>query len=735
MIAAQKTYVDRLQALRAAKAAQTAEKQKARGPMNFDDHGVILPPAHLREQVRTVSASGIEFTDVRMSSFHPRPNHPSGAFFGPHACGENFRALLDAHPVYIDPNSSLAGAYMVNFTSYRTLGWKPEIERAALDAAHARYQIVSGIGAMQHMCQDMQIGLDLGWDGLLDKVRRYKTSNGDPDGFYAGLEAVVLGVQDWIARHADAARRMAAEHPEDEENLLEIAAINRRMAHDAPRTFREACQWLLWYLLVARMYNGSGAMGRMDSLLQPYYEADRAAGRLDDEEAIFHLACLLVRDTCYAQLGGPDASGGDVTSPISFLILEAAHRLRIPCNIGVAVGEAVDPRLLRRGVEILIEDRCGSPKFLGVDNTIAGFVRNGFPIEVARQRAYSGCHWSGVPGREYAINDIIKINLAAVLDVALREHVASGGKSIAELWTRFERHLREAVAITAAGVDLQFRHMHEVFPELVLDLLSHGPVEKGVDASHGGVDFYTYGVDASALATVADSFAAIEREVEERRSLDWTRLIELLDSNWDGPDGERLRLAMRNTPRFGAGGTRADDWARRIAHFFAYAVREKPTPDGHMMLPGIFSWASAILLGSRLGATPNGRRAGEPISHGANPDPGFRKDGALTALAAAVADVQPGYGNTAPLQLDLDPCTSTAPADIALVESLIRGHFDLGGAQINANILDREQVLAAHRDPSRFPDLIVRVTGFSAYFASLSADLRQLVVDRIVAAE
>jgi formate C-acetyltransferase len=735
MIAAQKTYADRIEALRAAKAAQTAEKQIARGPMNFDDHGVILPPASLREQVRTVSASGIEFTDVRMSSFHPRPNHPSGAFFGPRACGENFRALLDAHPVYIDPNSSLAGAYMVNFTSYRTLGWKPEIDRAALDAAHARYQIVSGIGAMQHMCQDMQIGLDLGWDGLLEKVRRYGASNGDPDGFYAGLEAVVLGVQDWIERHADAARRMAAEHPEDEENLLEIAAINRRLAHDAPRTFREACQWLLWYLLVARMYNGSGAMGRMDALLQPYYEADRAAGRLDDEEAIFHLACLLVRDTCYAQLGGPDASGRDVTSPISFLILEAAHRLRIPCNIGVAVGEAVDPRLLRRGVEILIEDRCGSPKFLGVDNTIAGFVRNGFAVEVARQRAYSGCHWSGVPGREYAINDIIKINLASVLDVALREHVAAGGKSIAELWTCFEQHLRQAVAITAAGVDLQFRHMHEVFPELVLDLLSHGPVEKGVDASHGGVDFYTYGVDASALATVADSFAAIEREVEERRSLDWPRLIELLDSNWGGPDGERLRLAMRNAPRFGAGGTRADDWARRIAHFFAQAVREKPTPDGHMMLPGIFSWASAILLGSRLGATPNGRRAGEPISHGANPDPGFRKDGALTALAAAVADVQPGYGNTAPLQLDLDPCTSTAPADIALVESLICGHFDLGGVQINANILDREQILEAHRDPSRFPDLIVRVTGFSAYFASLSADLRQLVVDRIVAAE
>jgi formate C-acetyltransferase len=703
--------------------------------MNFDDHGVVLPPEGMRESVRTMSASGIQFTDVRIAGFEARANHPSGAFFGARACGENFRALLEAHPVYVDPVSSLAGAYMVNFTSYRKLGWKPEIDRAELDAAHARYQIVSGIGAMQHMCQDMRIGLELGWGGLLDKVRRFREQNGDADGFYAGLEAVVLGVQGWIGRHAAEARRMASSHPAEAENLLEMAAINDHLVNGTPRTFREACQWLLWYLLAARMYDGSGAMGRMDVLLEPYYRADREAGRLDDEEAIFHIACLLVRDTCYAQLGGPDAEGRDVTGPVSFLILEAAHRLRIPANIGVAVGEKVDPRLLRRGVEVLIEDRCGVPKFLGVDNTTAGFTRNGFPVELARERAYSGCHWSCLPGREYAIMDIIKINLAAVLDVALREHVASRcDAGMTGLWEAFQTHLRTAVAITAAGIDFQYRHMHEVFPELVLDLLCHGPVEKGIDASHGGVEFYTYGVDGAALATVADSLAAMERQIEDRRQMTWAELIESLDSNWDGPGGERRRLSMRNIPRFGYGGTRADEWARRVAEIFADVVREKPTPDGHMMLPGLFSWASAILLGDRLGATPNGRRAGEPISHGANPDPGFRQDGALTALAAAVAAVQPGFGNTAPLQLDLDPCTSIAQADIDVVEGLIRGHFDLGGTQINANILDREQVLAAHRDPSRFPGLIVRVTGFSAYFASLSEDMRQLVVDRIIAA-
>lgn len=152
------------------------------------------------------------------------------------------------------------------------------------------------------------------------------------------------------------------------------------------------------------------------------------------------------------------------------------------------------------------------------------------------------------------------------------------------------------------------------------------------------------------------------------------------------------------------------------------------------MIPGLFSWADAIRLGRHLGATPNGRHAGAPISHGANPDPGFRKDGAPTALAVAIAAVQPGYGNVAPMQIELDPSFSPSETHIEMISSLIRAHFDLGGTQINMNVMDAARVLEAHQDPSKYPDLVVRVTGFSAYFASLSPEFRQLVVDRILSA-
>ena len=728
------SYAKRLQALCAAKSRQTQEKQRARGTMDFDDHAIILPPEELRETVQSISGSGLCFTDVTLKSFQPHSNHPNGGFYGPRACGENFRKLLDVHPVYVDPMSSLAGAYMVNFMSYRRVHWKPEFDREKLMAQHEQYQIVGAIGAVQHTCQDLAIGLELGWGGLLDKIHRYRAINPGASEFYHGLEHVVLGTQDWIRRHAEAARRMASEHPEMAHNLQEMADINDHLVSNPPRTFREACQWMLWNLLVTRMYNGSGSLGRMDLLLQPYYEADVRAGRLTDEDAVFHLACLLLRDTSYIQLGGPNALGADVTSRVSFLVLEAAHKLRTPANVGVCVGKNVDPKLLERGVEMLLEDRCGTPKFLGVDNTVAGFTRNGFSIQLARERAYAGCQWSAIPGREYAIQDIIKVNLVRVLDIALREMLADKTvqPGMEELWNRFTKQLRQAVAITAAGIDFQYAHMHEVFPELALDLLCHGPIEKGIDASHGGVEYYTFGVDGAGLATVADSFAALAERIEKQHRISWEQLLACLDSDWAGSDGERIRLMMKNSPRYGGGGTSGDEWAQRIARAFTEAVKEKPTPDGHMMIPGLFSWALVVLIGKKLGATPNGRHAGEPISHGANPNPGFRRDGAPTAVAVAVAGVQPGYGNTAPLQLDLDPCLSNSAQDITNIARLIRGHFELGGTQINANILDRNQILEANKDPNRFPDLIVRVTGFSAYFASLSPELRQVIVDRVI---
>ena len=150
------------------------------------------------------------------------------------------------------------------------------------------------------------------------------------------------------------------------------------------------------------------------------------------------------------------------------------------------------------------------------------------------------------------------------------------------------------------------------------------------------------------------------------------------------------------------------------------------------MIPGWFSWAFMAELGRNIGATPDGRKAGMPITQGANPNNNFRRDGAATAMSNGIAMVQPGYGNPAPMQLELDPGLKAEEGGIKRVMALLKGHADLGGTLMNVNILNRERILDANRHPENYPELVVRVTGFTAYFAALSPQMRQLVVDRMV---
>jgi len=733
------SFQERISALREKKIEFTKAKQKLLGSMDFDDQALILPPEDSIKVIETINSSGVPVKDALLKEFFPKSNHPSGGFYGPKATGENFRDLLKVHPVYIDPLSELAGAYMVNFISLREPYWNPDLDYSYLQPEIDKYKLLPGIGASNHFCQDVKIGLDLGWSGLKQKVAKYRLINTSEKAtnFYDGLDAMIDGMQIWIKRHAEAAKKMAESETNQQfkENLLEIARLNEKLINDPPETFHEACQWMLWYQMAGKMYNGSGSLGRIDQLLYPYYKKDFDSGKLTDEHATFLLACYFLRDTSYSQLGGPDENGKDVTNPVSYALLEATHWLRIPVNVAVAVGKDVPKDLLKKSVEILFEDKTGIPKFLGVDNTIQGFTRNGFTVEQARTRAYSGCHWYGLPGREYCINDCIKINFAVVFDVALREMMSDDKSSpgMEKLWDLFEYHLRRSVEVMAQCLDFHYEHMWEVYPELLISLLSYGPIERGLDASNGGVDYYNFGLDGAALATVADSFAAVEQRVVNEKRLSWNDLMNHLDNNWSNPEGEKARLMMKSIPRYGSGDSIADNYAGKISSTFSKIVKEKKTPKGLNMIPGIFSWASHIAMGQDANATPNGRFAKAPISHGSNPDPGFRKDGALTALSSAIASIQSGYGNACPMQVEMDPGISKDEGGLELVTNLIKTHFDLGGTQINMNVVDKERILAAHKDPGKFPDLVVRVTGFSAFFASLSPEFRQLVVDRIIA--
>ncbi len=740
------SYADRIAAMRKTKIEHTLQKRVQNGCTDLDDFGTVPLP------------EGYEVM--------PWYTSENGSFYGCTGMAENFARVCDAHPAYVDPMEMLCGRWRDMLVNYRgdvhympdwmkknpklrdfvaggqvTAQWSKRWDEKTypyddLKPYQKLYNISTGIDGDAHFACDYRIGLALGFGGFLEKIEKYRAVNPGKDEFYDAEKKVVEAMIRFIDRHiAKIAELIESEtRPEIRESLVTMKKTCENVRLGAPKTFREACQWVAFFNCFARIYTRDGAGFQLDTILLPYYEADVKAGILDDETAKFLIANLLLIDPHYYQISGVDANDKDITNHLSYLILDAADSINISCNLTVRVHDNCDPEFLKLAVKYLFKNQNGWPRFCGDRALLEGYMKNhdrhGDPItkETARERIAVGCNWMCVPGLEFPMNDTVKINVAKVMEQALLDLRKEAKPSLARLMALWEDHLRRAVYVTAAGVNLHLDHIGEVTPELVMNLMFKGSIEQGQDASKCA-ELYTIGCDGAGLAIVADSFGAIETRIEQEHLVTWEQLFEALDNNFED---ERLRAIMRSAPKYCEGGTVSDAWAKKLTDSFVRIVRAQEMPDGRMFIPGWFSWARTIEYGKAVGATPNGRRSGEPLSHGANPNPGFRRDGAVTAQANGIASVQPGYGNTAPLQLEFDPKIAADEGGIEAVCALIRGHFDQGGTLININILNGEKLLEANRDPSLHPDLVVRVTGFTAYFASLSPEFRQLVVNRFL---
>lgn len=160
-----------------------------------------------------------------------------------------------------------------------------------------------------------------------------------------------------------------------------------------------------------------------------------------------------------------------------------------------------------------------------------------------------------IPGKEYTLNDIVKINAAKVFEVAWDEMFESGEKSLERLWNLFLKHMKCAVEATADGIRFHLNHQDRNEPELILNLLSHGPIEKGCDVTKGAT-YFNLCMDGAALATVADSFAAIEQRVVDEKRLTFDELNTVIQSNFEGVEGEYIRRMLQHSERYCQGNSR-----------------------------------------------------------------------------------------------------------------------------------------------------------------------------------
>ena len=709
-------YDKLIKLLRARMVHQTEEKEK-NGGANEDDYGLIVQS---------------EF------NYKLKPNHENGSIYGYKAWTENYCDILDSHPLYCDALDAFVGKGFLFLERLRpvTCKWNPAYPFDELKVLFDKYNIISGIDNCHHFTPDLQIGFDLGWGGILQKLKEGKAKHDESHAeFYDSEIAVVEAIIRFLKRCTKEIYELAEKenNPDLKKNLLDMAKVNENTAENPPKTFREAVQWMCWFSMLSRTYNRGSAGGQLDEMLRPYYERDIANGTLTDDEAVFYLACLFLQDSRYFQLAGPDENGKDMTSRISYLCLEAADKINIACNLTIRVHDNIDKEFFRKSVEYLFKNKQGWPRYSSDSALAEGFMKCGYPLELARKRVAAGCHWMCIPGMEYTMNDTVKINLAKVFEVAYYEMLELESEPSAEkLFEYYSKHLKTAVDATGDGIMHHLKYQTKSQPELILNLFQHGLIEKGVNITDGGANYYNMCVDGSGIAVAADSFAALEQRIDKEKKLTYKELTSHMQRNFEDKDGEYIRLLMQNSERYCGGDSLGDKWAKKISDLYTALVRDLNNQhSGINFIPGFFSWSNTIGLGKTVGATPNGRKAHEAINHGANPNGGFRPDGAVSAMCNSIGMIQPGYGNCAPVQLEFDPGIVNDAEGIDKMASMIKTIMDTGNTLLNINIIDAKKILEAHKDPFKYPDLVVRVTGFTAFFAMLSQEFRQLVVDRV----
>ena len=210
----------------------------------------------------------------------------------------------------MEKDNALCGNYHRILHKFRKLRWHPDWDRGELWQLIEKYDVDHGLGQVHHLCGDVRIGLELGWGGLLKKVQKYAKLNNqtaEQREYYAAEEMLVRTIIGWILRTSEEIKRQLAEEKDADykANLEEMLEANEWVTENPPRTLREACQFIAWYNISGRSYNREGAGGQIDELLRPYYERDIAEGLIDDEDAVYYFAGLLISDTKYYQLGGP----------------------------------------------------------------------------------------------------------------------------------------------------------------------------------------------------------------------------------------------------------------------------------------------------------------------------------------------------------------------------------------------------------------------------------------------
>jgi len=553
--------------------------------------------------------------------------------------------------------------------------------------------------------------------------------------------------------------------PGRKSELERMAQICEKVPAHAPETFWEALQYY-WFVHLGVIIElntwDSFNPGRLDRHLYPFYKRDLELGILAQEEARELLQAFWIKfnnqpappkvgvtaqesntytDFCLINLGGLTETGNDAVNDLTYLILDVIEEMRLlqPSSM-VQISKKNPDRLVKRALKI-IKTGYGQPSLFNTDVIIQEMVRQGKSVQDARNGGASGCVETGAFGKEsYILTGYF--NLTKVLEITLHDGVdprtgrkigiESGDpaafKSFDDLYAAFEKQLHHFIDIKIKGNLIIERLWAQLLPAPFLSILIDDCIQNGKDYNDGGARYNTSYIQGVGLGTITDSLTAIRYHVFAQNQISLPEMIEALDDNFEGHEDLRSRL-MNDTPKYGNDHEYADDVMRQVFESYFKAVDGRPNTKGGHFRINLLPTTSHVYFGSVVGATPDGRLAGVPLSEGVSPVQGADRKGPTAVLKSAAKIDHVRTGGTL-LNQKFTPHILESDEGITKVMHLVRSYFRMDGHHIQFNVVSADTLRKAQKNPENYRDLIVRVAGYSDYFVDLGVDLQNEIIRR-----
>ncbi|TGE39028.1 glycyl radical protein [Desulfosporosinus fructosivorans] len=546
------------------------------------------------------------------------------------------------------------------------------------------------------------------------------------------------------------------------ENIAEVCSY---VPAHAPRNFQEALQayWFVHLGVITELNTWDAfSPGRLDQHLYPFYKKGVAEGTLSDEQARELLQCFWVKfnnqpappkvgvtaaesgtytDFANINSGGLKADGSDGVNEVTYLVLDVIDEMRLlQPSSNIQLSKKNPDRFLKRAARI-IRKGWGQPSVFNADTVVEELLRQGKSIEDARQGGTSGCVETGAFGKEsYILTGYF--NLPKILELVLHNGldprtgqqlgVKTGDPqtfdSFEALFDAFKKQLHYFMDIKVEGSNIIERLYASYMPSPFLSLLIDDCVAKGKDYNDGGARYNTNYVQGVGLGSLTDMLAGLKYHVFDQKDLTIVQLLRALEDNFSGHEAVRQQL-MNKTPHFGNDQDYADEVMVDIFNAYYDEVNGRPNTKGGVYRINMLPTTCHVYFGSVIGATPEGRKAWEPLSEGISPVQGADRLGPTAVIKSASKLDHARTGGTL-LNLKFTPQVLEGDDGLNKLAHLVRSYFRMGGHHIQFNVVSAKTLRAAQAEPEKYRDLIVRVAGYSDYFCDLSEALQEEIIGR-----